>query len=47
LKIAFQFAIHTKNAVALLKNLFVKTCGTDVLAGTAIRTEFFGDPFED
>jgi hypothetical protein len=30
-----------------LEDLFVKTCGTDIFAGAAIRTEFFGDPFEE
>jgi hypothetical protein len=30
-----------------LEDLFIKTRGTDILAGTAIGTEFFGDPFKE
>ena len=47
LKITFHSAIHTENAVALLKDIFIKARGADILAGTAIGTEFFGDPFKN
>jgi hypothetical protein len=46
-KVTSKSAIHTENAVALLKDFFVKACGTDILAGTAIGTEFLGDPFKE
>jgi hypothetical protein len=47
LKITFESAIHTEDAVALLKDLFIKACGADILAGMAIRAELPGQPSKE